>query len=80
MSDFIQELSKRAALVDQALEALLPSPETFPPLIHQAMRYSVLEGGKRLRPVLMLAAAEAVGGKAQDFISAACAFELIHAY
>jgi len=80
MKDFMQELSKRAYLVNQALEALLPSPETYPPLIHQAMRYSVLDGGKRLRPVLVMAAAEAVGGKAQDYISAACAFELIHTY
>lgn len=78
--DFKEELKKKAAMVDEALEGFLPAPQAFPPLIHQAMRYSVLGGGKRLRPALVMAAAEAVGGGASDVLPAACAMELIHAY
>ncbi|MDD4237830.1 MAG: polyprenyl synthetase family protein [Desulfotomaculaceae bacterium] len=78
--DFLKELRKRAALVEESLEILLPGANAYPPLIHQAMRYSVLVGGKRLRPVLVMAGAEAVGGKAADVLPAACAFELIHTY
>lgn len=67
-------------MVEESLEILLPGANAYPPLIHQAMRYSVLVGGKRLRPVLVMAGAEAVGGKAADVLPAACAFELIHTY
>lgn len=77
---FKKELKKRADLVEEALESLLPSGQDYPPLIHQAMRYSVLGGGKRLRPALVMASAEAVGGKAADVLPAACALELIHVY
>ncbi|TEB06666.1 Farnesyl diphosphate synthase [Pelotomaculum schinkii] len=80
MIDFKEELKKRAALVEESLEILLPGTNAYPPLIHQAMRYSVMGGGKRLRPVLVMAGAEAVGGKADDALTAACAFELIHTY
>jgi len=77
---FKEELKKKAILVEEALELFLPSPETYPPLIHQAMRYSVMGGGKRLRPALVMAAAETVGGCASDVLPAACAIELIHVY
>lgn len=77
---FKEELKKRADLVEEALESVLPSGQDYPPLIHQAMRYSVLGGGKRLRPALVMASAEAVGGKAAGVLPAACAMELIHAY
>lgn len=80
MIDFLNELKKRAALVEEALEAMLPESNKYPPLIHQAMRYSVMGGGKRLRPVLVMAGAEAAGGQASDVLPAACAFELIHTY
>lgn len=78
--DFKEELKKKAALVDDALERFLPSPDAYPPLIHQAMRYSVLGGGKRLRPSLVIASAEVAGGTPGDVMPAACAVELIHAY
>jgi len=78
--DFKKELKKKAAVVEKALDRFLPSQEAYPPLIHQAMRYSVLGGGKRLRPALVMASAEVVGGKADDVLPAACALELIHAY
>lgn len=58
----------------------MPSLDAYPPLIHRAMRYSVLGGGKRLRPVLLLAAAEMLGATDRDVMPAACAVELIHTY
>ena len=51
-----------------------------PKILHEAMRYAVLLGGKRIRPILTLAACEAVGGKEKEAIAAACAIELIHSY
>jgi len=73
-------LAEKRALVDAALDALLPGEELYPPVIFQAARYSLMAGGKRLRPILCLAAAEAVGGKAEAVMTAACALELIHTY
>jgi len=56
-------------------------PETTPPSrVHEAMRYSVLAPGKRLRPILVIAGGEAVGGRGADVLDTACALELIHAY
>ncbi|NHM27844.1 polyprenyl synthetase family protein [Desulfofundulus sp. TPOSR] len=78
--DFLTELKARAALVDRALDELLPPEDTYPPVIHQAIRYSLFAGGKRLRPVLALAAAETVGGDPARVLPAACALELIHTY
>lgn len=78
--NFKEELKNRANLVEAALESFLPSSDTYPPLVHQAMRYSVMGGGKRLRPALVIAGAETVGGKVADVLPAACAVELIHAY
>lgn len=78
--DFKEELKKRALIVEEALDGFLPPPDAYPPLIHQAMRYSALGGGKRLRPALVMAAAEAVGGSASGVLPAACAVELIHTY
>ncbi len=77
---FKEELIKKALLVEEALDRFLPQPDTYPPLIHQAMRYSVMGGGKRLRPALVMAAAETVGGCAAEVLPAACAIELIHVY
>jgi geranylgeranyl diphosphate synthase, type II len=70
----------RRALVEEALERVLPPEHTAPPTVHRAMRYSVLAGGKRLRPLLVIAGAEAVGGAAQTVLPTACALELIHTY
>ncbi len=67
--------------VDDALERWLPKPPACPAIVSEAMRYSVFAGGKRLRPVLALAAAEAVDASATDLaLPAACAIEMIHAY
>ena len=73
-------LEERRAMVDAALDRVLPPETAEPHSIHRAMRYSVLAPGKRLRPVLVIAGAEAVGGRAGDVLDTACAFELIHAY
>ena len=73
-------LAEQRALVDAALDGLLPGEEICPTLIFQAARYSLMAGGKRLRPILCIAAAEAVGGKAEAVMPAACALELIHTY
>ncbi|MFP5264259.1 MAG: polyprenyl synthetase family protein [Blastocatellia bacterium] len=73
-------LARRAGEVNLWLERLVP-PETAPPqLLHRAMRYSLLAGGKRLRPALVLAAGEAFGGATGDLMPAACAIEMIHTY
>jgi len=67
-------------VVDQAIDELLPGEKEFPESIHRSMRYSALAGGKRLRPILLMAAAEAVGGDRQKVLPFAVAAELIHAY
>jgi geranylgeranyl diphosphate synthase type II len=66
--------------VDVALESLLATPHTELQRLYQAMRYSVINGGKRVRPLLVYAACEALGGEAERADGAACAVELIHAY
>jgi geranylgeranyl diphosphate synthase, type II len=77
---FESYLAERARAVDQALERFLPAETRPPETIHKAMRYSVFAGGKRLRPVLVIAGAEAVGGRMDDVMPTACALELIHTY
>ena len=66
--------------VDRALDRWLPSEKTKPASLHRAMRYAVFGGGKRLRPVLCLAAAEACGGEISEAMAAACAVECVHTY
>jgi geranylgeranyl diphosphate synthase, type II len=73
-------LLSRQKLIDRALDHYLPTENTKPPTIHKAMRYSLFAGGKRLRPILCLAAAEACGGKIDNAIPLACALECIHTY
>ncbi|MDB6029402.1 MAG: Polyprenyl synthetase [Verrucomicrobiales bacterium] len=66
--------------VNRALDKFLPKETVAPPTIHKAMRYSIFAGGKRMRPALCLAAAEACGGKQVDAMPLACAVECIHTY
>src|SRR5207342_2640946 len=63
-----------------ALDEFLPKASAKPATIHKAMRYSLFAGGKRMRPVLTLAAAEACGGNVERALPAACAVECIHTY
>ena len=78
--DLAAYMRQRSAAVDAALERFLPAESTRPETLHKAMRYSVFAGGKRLRPVLVIAGAEAVGGHMGDVMPTACAMELIHTY
>jgi geranylgeranyl diphosphate synthase type II len=73
-------LEERLRFVDAALDRALPSEQTRPATIHKAMRYSLQAGGKRLRPILVLAACEAVGGRIKDALPSACAVEMVHTY
>ena len=75
-----QYLEARRLLVDEALDRYLPGTGDNPKEIHEAVRYSVFAGGKRLRPILILAAAEAAGGQAEQALGAAAAIEMIHTY
>jgi geranylgeranyl diphosphate synthase, type II len=78
--DLRDYLRSRQKGVDRALNRYLPKATVKPATIHKAMRYSLFAGGKRLRPILCLAAAEACGGKAKAAMPLACALECIHTY
>jgi geranylgeranyl diphosphate synthase type II len=73
-------LASRRALVEATLEAALPPAATPPARIHEAMRYAVLGGGKRIRPILAVAAAEACGAAVEPLLVPFAALELIHTY
>jgi geranylgeranyl diphosphate synthase, type II len=83
-----QYLSVRRQEIEQALDHYLPKPPDCPSLVYEAMRYSLMAGGKRLRPVLALASAEAIAANHRASIDtartlalpAACAIEMIHTY
>lgn len=84
MSDFDLEpyLAARQVAVNAALDRLLPESNRSddPGRLREGMRYAVLQGGKRMRPLLTIACCEAVGGDHTDALAAGCALELIHAY
>lgn len=73
-------LKEQCARVDAALDQFLPKETELPHSLHTAMRYSVFAGGKRVRPILLLAACQAVGGDTGRALPAACAMEMIHTY
>src|SRR6202790_3613932 len=73
-------LQSRQKKIDRALDRYLPQESVKPTTIHKAMRYSLFAGGKRLRPILCLAAAETSGGKIDHALPLACALECIHTY
>jgi geranylgeranyl diphosphate synthase type II len=66
--------------IDAALDVYLPADDTLPQRLHQAIRYSMFAGGKRVRPILMMAACQTVGGEMARVLPAACAMEMIHTY
>jgi geranylgeranyl diphosphate synthase type II len=78
--DLHNYLEKQKLAIDKALDTLLPREDQFPPHLHKAMRYCLFAGGKRIRPILAIAAAEAVGGNPDDIIQEASALELIHTF
>jgi geranylgeranyl diphosphate synthase, type II len=73
-------LRTRQREIDRALDRYLPKVNTRPATLHRAMRYSLFAGGKRLRPILCLAAAKACRGSINDALPLACALECIHTY
>jgi geranylgeranyl diphosphate synthase type II len=78
--DLNQYLEDRRLMVEEALEVALPQQDGPASRVVEAMRYSLFAGGKRLRPILCLAASEAVGGDIQSAMPAGCALEMIHTY
>ena len=73
-------LNEKRAIVEEALGGIFPGPEGPAADIVSAMAYSLFAGGKRLRPILCIAGAEAAGGEAKDVLPVACGIELIHTY
>jgi geranylgeranyl diphosphate synthase type II len=73
-------LGQRKREVDTALEKIFPSPAGLERRVIEAARYSLFAGGKRLRPILCLAAAEVVGGSCRHIMPVACALEMVHTY
>lgn len=66
--------------IDETLDSVILQQQELPPTIYEAMRYSLFAGGKRLRPILLMAAADAVGARGSDYLHAACGLEMIHTY
>lgn len=75
-----QYIAERTTLIDQALQAALPPQTGCDSVLIEAMRYSLFAGGKRLRPILLMATAEALGSPGHLYIQVACALEMIHTY
>jgi len=75
-----QYLDERKTLVDKALQKFMPKPSGLASDVIKAMNYSLFAGGKRIRPILCIAGAEAVGGSTDTVLPVACAIELIHTY
>src|SRR3989454_2425086 len=73
-------LRSRQKQIDRALDRYLPRTKVKPPTLHRAMRYSLFAGGKRLRPILCLAASEGCKGNVSEALPFACALECIHTY
>ncbi len=80
MINFVDWSRAHQVRFEAVLETLLPSPELSPQRLHQAMRYAVLDGGKRVRPLLAFAAGELLGARLERVNIAAAAVEMIHAY
>src|SRR5512147_2636681 len=79
-TDFSGWMRLRQERMEAVLESLLPAASVVPSSLHEAMRYAVLGGGKRVRPLLAFAAGEAAGAAMSAVERAAAAVELIHAY
>lgn len=78
--DFKAYLEEKGAMVNETLRSIIPGIEGPASKVLDAMRYSLFAGGKRLRPILCIAGAEAVGGNASVVLPVACALEFIHTY
>jgi len=79
-SDFEKKYNQWVECINDALTGIIIEKDTPEKNIYKAMRYSLMAGGKRIRPVLSLAVSEMLGGKADEILPYACAIELIHTY
>ncbi len=79
-TETVKQIKQLAKLAEQALEKLLPEAESAPTRLHEAMRYAVTGGGKRIRPVLTYATGRTLGMPESQLHGPACAIEIIHAY
>lgn len=77
---FLLELKQRKQIIDTALEVRLGGPPPYPTVIHEAMHYAVMNGGKRLRPIMVIEAAAIAGAEITTVMPTACAIEMIHSY
>jgi len=80
LNNFIKELAHLGNIVEQELVKFLPRKEEFPPQLFEAMHYSALSGGKRLRPIMVMKAAELFGIPYEKVMPTACGIEMIHTY
>ena len=78
--DLTRSLEQKRVEVDRFLDEVVPSAATPPVTLHESMRYSLMAGGKRVRPILTIAAAEALGPPPPGLMPVACSLELIHTY
>lgn len=78
--DLNNYIKERCELIDSRLQLAMPAESELPFSLHKSMRYSTFAGGKRIRPLLLLAACEAFGGERSAALPAACAMEMIHTY
>ena len=77
LEDYLEQQRQR---VEMSLDQCLPTPDSYPSLLMEAMRYSVFAGGKRLRPVLVLASGESAGGNRETLLHLGSAIEMMHTY
>ncbi len=80
LAQFQQELEKRKHYIDTCLQKYLTSSDAYPPIIHEAMHYAIFNGGKRLRPIMVLEGTKLAGGSQESAVPIACALEMIHSY
>jgi len=80
LPEFKHELDKRKQYIDSCLKQYLAREDTYPQVIHKAMHYAVFNGGKRLRPIMVLEGARLAGGDQESAVPIACALEMIHSY
>lgn len=80
MDLFLQEIGKKRKYMDKCLRKYMPDENTHPPVIHQAMNYAIFNGGKRLRPIMVLEGARLAAANPESVVLTACALEMIHSY
>lgn len=72
--------NEKIAVIDAALDKFISVESELAPIIYESMRYSIFAGGKRLRPLLLMAAVEALGKQGENYLNIACGMEMIHTY